>query len=362
MKTVELGGASKTTTTPLQVPLVTCLSIKENIVTCDQHEAFCQALNGRQGFVVHHDTSAHTTEGFGSHARGSLFPLIHIGVRLGLIPLFDNTSLVRNRGRDYSAVGDVAGFLGFETRFDVASLADSCQVVDINTWTDLQIGSACGDASVLADMLAAYLESIRNTSKKHLLVILYGSFKYMDASVHVYEWLCERTSTWRSNKSSHDLHVAVHIRVPEEWCHSSWKEANSVDKFVETLDALFSIDPREFMGHSYLEVFTEEGFTSDNEQRLRIKFPHVVVHRGSSETILSDLRSMACADIFIASSSHFSAFAGYLCGPDCLIILANENENAYFEPHKKLGCRVFHRDHPQINSAIKEIIRRRHER
>jgi hypothetical protein len=259
-------------------------------------------------------------------------------------------------------VGNVAGFLGFETRFDVDSLADSCQVVDINTWTDPVIGSACGDASVLADMLAEYLESVRSTSEERLLVVLYGSFKYMDASVHVHEWLCERTSTWRSNKSSHGLWVAVHIRVPEEWCHSSWKEANSVDKFVETLEALYSIDPREFMEHSHLEVLTEESFTSDDEQRLRVKFPHVVVRRGSSETILSDLRSMASADIFVASSSHFSAFAGYLRGPDCLIILANERENEYFEPHKKLGCRVFHRNHPQINSAIKEMIRQRNER
>jgi hypothetical protein len=275
---------------------------------------------------------------------------------LELVPLYDNASLVQNRGRNYSAVGDVAGFLGFETTLDVASLADCCQVVDVNTWTDPVMGSACGDATVLADMLAEYIESMRNISeKKPLLVVLCGSFTYMDASVHVHEWLCERTNEWRShNRNTSRLFVAVHIRVPEEWCHSGWKEVNSVDKFMRTLEALFGID--EFMNLCDLDVYTELSFTSKDEDKLRDKFPQVVVHRGSSETILSDLKAMAKADIFVASSSHFSALAAYLCGPDCLLILANDKENEYFEPHKKLGCRVFHRNHPLFKSAVTEKI------
>lgn len=301
---------------------------------------------GHKGFITHQDIS-HTSEGLGSHARGNIFPLLQIALDADLIPVFDNSGTYGNLGRDYSKL-DVSRFLDFDRRYELSLLYAYCDILELNTWSDT-LGSACGDCTVLSEIIHNYMGQ-RGENEKPLLVVLYGTIKYIDPVPSVHRWLSARSVAWKSELDEHVLRIAIHLRVPEVWCTARWKSDNDCSNVVEVLTALIDIDPR--LLHVKIEMFTESSFPQELACLMTESCPNLTIRRGTTETVLDDIKEMACADIFIASCSHFSAFVGYLCTPACIIILANK-EDGYFTQHMNLGCNVVTID----NVEFAEIVR-----
>jgi hypothetical protein len=353
--------------------------LQQNSDHCDFDIRRSALRENNRGFIVHDDTGGYTTEGFGSHARSCLFPLVHIALATQLVPVFSNEGLARNRARDYAQL-DVAGAFGFNTRFTAQQLTacftdeNNKRIIHVNTWSDPNLGSACGDAKVLAQLLNDHLLS-SGANKKNgddgepWLIVLYGCLKYMDPTPRVHHWLQERSLHWKEQLYGPNdyFRVAIHIRVPEEWCPQFWKDANHVDKFASALEVIYnSTNPTERKGGDNqsnplsvkVDVFTEDRFPVEAETDLQLicRPDNIVctIYRGSSASILTDLQTMSCADILVASSSHFSAMAGYLCTSSCLIVPV-DHQNEYFEPHSKaLGCTVLPIGHPCLPNAIQK--------
>eukprot|EP00978_Attheya_sp_CCMP212_P021346 scaffold62187_cov37-Attheya_sp.AAC.2 len=329
-----------------------------------------------RGFLVHDDIN-YTTEGFGSNARGNLFPLIHIALATRLVPIYSNKGLARNRGRDYKDL-DVAKVFGFEDRFSVEQLSDifhtgtenQKRIIEVNTWTDRSLGSACGDATILVEMINEHISLLDNGKDENgdedqqpWLIILYGALRYINPSPAVHSFLQKRSIQWKKqlqllDKQHKDcFRIAMHIRVPEEWCPQVWKDVNHVDKFESALRVIHDSIAKDQNTFSSIkvDVFTEDRFSIEAESKLRCILPKdttFTIQRGSPTTILSDLQTMACADVLVVSSSHFSALAGYLCTPSCLIVLADD-QNDYFDTHTRvLGCTVLPVGCPELPRAI----------
>lgn len=291
---------------------------------------------GRRGFITHRDTS-HTSEGWGSHARGNIFPFVQIALANNLIPIYDSASTADTLGRDYSQL-DVPSFLGFDCRYTESELCEQCTVLEVSTWSDPR-GHACGDVSQISDIVGELLSEY--VGEKPVLIVLYGVIRFVDPTPSVHSWLQHRAEEWRQQLSPTDIRVAVHVRVPEEWCTALWKADNGFNNIMEALSAMHAADPRSLMGH--INLYTEISFPAEAEIEFIEKNPNATVHRGTSDSLLNDMKALACADILIASCSHFSAFAGYMCSPDSLIILANK-DNEYFHQHIELGCKVLTTD------------------
>ena len=253
-----------------------------------------------RGYLVHWDTNP-TSEGLGSHCRGSLFPLLHIAIRVGdgFLPIWrtENASWQNNLARDYSML-DIGHCFGLEKR-SFEDKDDDCLILEIHTWTDKQIGSCCGDAHLLAESIHNYLQRMKN------------------------------------NQSSSVLRVAAHVRVPEDFCGAGWKEDNSIKRLTHGLQKLQGL----LNDHNWeLNVYTEASFRNEDEVTLKNVIGHVHVHRGSTETLLSDMKEMATADLFLPSASHLSALVGYLSTGGIILTLASRLE--YFQCHADLGSHV----------------------
>lgn len=269
------------------------------------------------GYVLHdhYDT---TSEGLGSHARGVIYPVIHVALQNGLEPVFDSP-YVGNTARDYSEL-DIASFFGLSSP-DL----DNCELLEVSTWTDPVVGSAYGDAQELADLLGLYLRQRPCRTDKPLLIRLMGTLRYMNPSPVVYQWLQQRSENWQP--PSRRLQIVAHVRVPEDFCPQSWKDDNHIS---HVLSALQDLPDDNFD----LDVHTEEGFSIDDEQLLRSRYPQAHIHRGNASTLLEDLRNMASADLFIPSASHLSALAAYLSHG--VVLIDPRRHGNYFHPHAQL--------------------------
>jgi len=294
-----------------------------------------------KGYVVY-DQNDEASEGLGSHSRGILFPLLHIAIVNGLQPLLEHKTYCCD-GRNYSRLDLNNAFLGGSID-DVPAprTVPHLQEYRIDVWADPVLGSACGDAKLLANLIRDYLSNKTPVRQQKAMIVLRltGHFRYMDPSPVVYRWLQDRSLLWKqaqSNAHSSRLRIAGHIRVPEEFCPLFWKEENNVDKIIEALDFLQS-NGLNLDDSCDIEVFTETTFSTTTELLLHERYKQITIFRGTDETVLHDLQSLATADIMIPAASFLSALAGYLSHG--LIILPHRSRDRYFEAHCKLGSQI----------------------
>jgi hypothetical protein len=285
------------------------------------------------GYVIH-DHPDVTSEGFGSHARGVLFPLLHVALVNQLQPIVWRHAYSLNTARNYSDL-KVAAFLGVSEDMPL----NNVKVIEINTWSDPVVGSACGDASVLADLIHEYLKEFDTDERSALMIRLVGALRYMNPTERVWRWLQRCSQEWKRNsdQSSKRMRIAAHVRVPEHFCPQSWKDDNHVSKLCHALENFLKASGL-LMEECELAVYTEARFSLDDERLVRSQYQQARIHRGTSKSLLGDLEAMATADIFIPSSSYFSAIAGYLSHG--LILLSDSSRWEYFKPHFDLGCHI----------------------
>jgi hypothetical protein len=323
-----------------------------------------------RGYLVHEHPDQ-TSEGFGSHARGVLFPLLHIALINHLEPIFSEHNYSGNTAREYSNL-DVHSFLNIQKEIPKSAATTTEQQqqnnykeITINTWTDPIVGSACGDGNVLVSLIQDYLqqqEEEQNTNGP-IIIRLVGTLRYMNPSKEVYNWLQERSLAWNSSSNTnsnsqetgnHDnadnkdrrLRIAAHVRVPEEFTPQSWKDENNIWKLMDALSALQANglnldgdgDDADDDGDCDIAVYTEERFSVDDEKLLLERFRNIRIFRGTNQTLLADVQALASADILIPSSSHLSAIAGYLSHG--LLVLSHSSRWDYFAHHQELGCRM----------------------
>jgi hypothetical protein len=285
-----------------------------------------QRMEGVQGYLIH-DHLDHTSEGFGSHARGVLYPLLHIALSNQLLPILPHYLYEANTARDYSALRSLADFLSLPKEVPPTTV---CHEIEINTWSDPVVGSACGDGTLLASLIQDYLNKSKQPDSAPLILIrLVGALRYMHPTKVVYDFLQSRSLIWNENRLDGRLRIAAHVRVPEEFCPETWKDDNHHKHLIYALRSL----ERHIVAVEKCDVvvYTEEAFSETNEMELQEHFPNARVVRGTSSTLLENIRALATADVLIPSSSHFSAIAGYLSHG--LIVLSNPSRWEYFKPH-----------------------------
>jgi hypothetical protein len=236
--------------------------------------------------------------------------------------------------------------------------SDTHHEMTINTWTDRIVGSACGDGIVLAKLIGDFLNNREENDGKYsnkaaenafmethshppIIIRLAGSLRFMDPSKEVWSFLQGRSLRWQlrdSAKMSSTPHfrVAAHIRVPEDFCPQFWKDDNNVMRLLSALDEMkeYGLEAEK----CDLDVYTEDRFTDADEDILRRRYKNARIHRGSPETLLHDVKRMATSDVFVPSSSHLSAIAGYLSHG--LIWISHESRWGYFDTHRGLGCNL----------------------
>jgi hypothetical protein len=364
---------------------------------------------------VRHVDENRTGEGLGSHARGSLYPLLRVALALQWQILWHHASEAFGKdnqtrpfygdelqglgewmfGQDDYGDGDGVGKLVTFESLDRSRLT----VVNIDLNDDVRLGRILGYAGILISSIQNFIEEhgsdafygvnvARNTDqRKDLLVVisLNGRFQYQDdPSPQVLRWLQNKGQQWRKwnrkvtgvGVTTVPIRVAVHIRVPEDYCSQEWKDANNISHAVQALKVLKqewsrlltkrqasdeqcnSSSNRKRIPYLSLHVFTEEVFSQYLEATLRREvddlqfFPSpsdpdqsgassIRIHRQTP--LLETVQSMATADIFIPASSYLSAFAGFFHASavasvdtiPSLIIMPEEStrRNKYFAPH-----------------------------
>jgi hypothetical protein len=288
-----------------------------------------------RGSIVH-DHTHYTNEGFGSLARNMIYPIIHIASTCHLLPHIARTMYDYNSARpNYKThLQSVSTFLSLPEYNPITSDVDSTVVVElqVNTWTDPNIGSCCGDAVMIAKHLFDFLNQYNpaqlesNTTKQVWFVIrLIGAIRCMDPTPLVFEWLQQLSNTWKlqpkqerfllhhnnneestcdntsvtetihSSMKTSPLRIVAHVRIPEDFTCQNWKEDNHIDKLYLTLDTVLNhIDNRSFI--ITIEIYTEEQFTVLDEQQLMERYQKSVrtvqIHRGTTETLLKDIQNM----------------------------------------------------------------------
>jgi hypothetical protein len=304
-----------------------------------------------RGWIVHQHPDE-TSEGCGSHARGVLYPIIHIAQANGLEPVFSTKDAFgNNTARDYSKL-DVTSFLNLRHDFP-ENKSTKYHTLTVNTWSDRTIGSACGDGRILATLLGDYLEQLDKENYDDIeleyIIYLVGAIRYMDPTPEVYQFLQDNSSRWSVDKTTNQndlkrrkLRVTAHVRVPEDFCPQQWKDDNHISKLFPALKKLKQLmsyrEDDNVEKDLELSIYTEERFSKEDEALLKEYYPLANVYRGNSDTLLSDVKALSSADILIPSSSHLSAMAGYLAHG--LIVLSDPSRWDYFQPHKELGCHI----------------------
>jgi hypothetical protein len=305
---------------------------------------------------IQQDYIHYTNEGFGSLARNIIYPILHIAVSCALHPQISNLSYHYNSARP-SYKTDLQSIADFLCIDPTCSINSGSEIVDleVNTWNDPQIGACYGDGRAIALQLNKYLNRHDASPGCWFVIRLVGAIRCMDPTPEAFAWLHTVSDAWCKHpgyrypstqpNTHHDneLRIAAHVRVPEAFTSSGWKEDNHVKKLYGVLDSLFE----NLRGWQWtncpalsLEIYTEEQFLIDDEQMMHAKYSTkncaVCVYRGSTSTILQDIQHMVTADLFIPSSSHFSAFCGYLTHN--IILISDPSRWEYFSPHAQLGC------------------------
>jgi hypothetical protein len=300
-----------------------------------------------RGYLVHEHPDQ-TSEGFGSYARGVLFPLLHIALTNHLEPIFSEHNYSGNTAREYSNL-NVHSFLNILKEIP-KNAAEHYKEITINTWTDPIVGSACGDGKVLVSLIQDYLQQ-QNTNGP-IIIRLVGALRYMNPSTDVYHWLQDQSLAWNKNiqngnlNKDHRLRIAAHVRVPEDFTPQSWKDENNIWKLVGALSAL-QANGLNLDDDCDIAVYTEEHFSVNDEKIIFERFRNVRVLRGTNQSLLADVRALASADILIPSSSHLSAIAGYLSHG--LLVLSHSSRWDYFAHHQELGCQMVEVSDPKQN-------------
>lgn len=313
-----------------------------------------------RGYLVHEHPNQ-TSEGFGSHARGVLFPLLHIALTNHLEPIFSEHTYSGNTAREYSNL-DVHSFLNIKKETPSNTAAGHYKELTINTWTDSIVGSACGDGKILTSLIQDYLQQQeQNTAIGGPIIIrLVGALRYMNPSAEVYHWLQDQSFPWNKNiqnrddNKNHRLRIAAHVRVPEEFTPQSWKDENNIWMLIGALSAL-QANGLNLDDDCDIAVYTEEHFSVNDEKLILERFPNIRVLRGTNQSLLADVRALASADILIPSSSHLSAIAGYLSHG--LLVLSHSSRWDYFAHHQELGCRMVEVSDPKgvLANQLEEI-------
>ena len=182
----------------------------------------------------------------------------------------------------------------------------------------------------------------------------------------------EDTATCDSDaQSQRHLTVAVHIRYPEDYCTDTWKQANSIDHPLDTLERMTQcLESLALEVNMTIDVYTEESFPHELEQdfgRRLEKFlvQGSVVHFHRQTPLLSTVQGMATADVFVPASSYLSAMAAFFS--NSLVVLPDEEtrRTQYFAPHLKEGCptRIVQAQHTELlTQALAKVCRVQDER
>lgn len=326
-------------------------------------------------YVRHHDPNM-TGEGLGSHARGTLYPLLRIAQRFDWEIVWESQSpcwqsnQTRPEYRDECA--DLGPWLGFVQQYKDLD-QNSLTVVPIDLENDQRLGRILGYAGILINSIDEYRQqygddvfyclpsSNRHDDKKNenlqgrhlkqnynILISLHGRFQYQDdPTASAIQWMQSRAMTWKNKEKEKQqvqqqqivvqekqrIKIVAHIRVPEDYCSQEWKDANSVEHVLFTLQTiqqqLDGLDGNYI--ESVLYVYTESAFSDDNEAILREQWPDLILRKQTP--LLDAVQQMATADIFVPGCSYLSAFAGFF--QTSLIVLPNEDirHTKYFAPH-----------------------------
>ena len=262
-------------------------------------------------YITHRDTNSFTNEGLGSHARGSIYPLLNIATATGYTPVLDNDTFWSNSGRNYKGI-NFSEFFSIDDK-----VPDGCSEILIDTWKE-----AFGQTEQLIDII----RSLIIDSKIATLVILSGPLRYVNPSIEVFDWFHNRCSRWHIKDQPT---LAVHIRRGDMDV-----EVNQLDWFLSAIEIVVRFIPQ-----IPVTIVTEENFTKTEEKELSDRFSHITLTRGGTTSMLKDVKTLASSSILIASKSYFSALAGFL-GPNHGIIIVNE-ENDYFQTHVDIRHNVY---------------------
>ena len=262
-------------------------------------------------FITHQDTNSFTNEGLGSHARGSVYPLLNIALATGLKPVLSNETFWSNSRRNYKRIN-------FATFFNInEEIPDGYIVIEIDTWK-----AGFGRTE---DLIETILD-LKLDSKATSLIVLSGPLRYVNPSSEVLSWFHTNCSKWHVNG---DITMAVHIRRGDMDVN-----LNQIDWFIDAMNTV-----NKFIPQIPTKIVSEENFSTEEESEVRNQFPWVTLSRGGTDTILNDLKILAGAKILIGSKSYFSALAGYL-GPEDGIIIVDEGNN-HFQTHKEIRNNVY---------------------
>ena len=262
-------------------------------------------------YITHQDTNSFTNEGFGSHARGSIYPLLNIALETGLTPVLNNETFWSNSGRNYQGI-NFSQFLGIDK-----NIPEGCSEITIDTWK-----SSFGYTGGLIDEIL----SLSNNDENSDLIVLSGPLRYSNPSAKVISWFNSQFSKWHEKKL---VSMSIHIRRGDMEISK-----NQSDWFIEAIKTVNKVIPQIPM-----TIVTEENFSAEEEAKFREKFSWIEVKRGGTSTILEDIKILATSKILIGSKSFFSALAGYLASEEGIIII--DEDNSYFDCHKEIRNNVY---------------------
>jgi len=90
-----------------------------------------------------------------------------------------------------------------------------------------------------------------------------------------------------------------------------------------------------------IHIYTELGFTDEEERNVLELHPHATIFRGDDTTLLSDIKRMAASDVLITSkSSLLSQFVAHICDMKTIKIVHKTDRNRY----KALSSVMYHDD------------------
>lgn len=281
-----------------------------------------------RGYLVHEHPDQ-TNEGFASSVHTHLFPFLHIALTCNLQPIIScNPSKI-------SATDDsvyLSNFNEFLSIPDESSLpTNNVREVVIHTWSGNHYAN--GDPNLVAqEILDDYFEHYKDN--RVLVVQLQGPLRSTDPTPIVYKWLQDRSLQWNGSKNS-SLRIAAHVGgYDDEDSTHSFHGSRVGTLLLATLDKLklvgFKVEKCE------LDIYSEKSLPLEDELMLRQKYSSVRVHSCSDKTLLSDIKAMAVADMFIPSSCFLSAFIGYLTHG--VIVISDESRWQYFRCHRELRC------------------------
>ena len=262
-------------------------------------------------FITHQDTNSFTNEGFGSHARGSIYPLLNIAISTGLKPVLNNETFWSNSGRNYKGINFSEFF-----RID-QNVPNGCSEIIIDTWK-----SAFGCTEGLIDEILKVI----NDGNEADLIILSGPLRYVNPTPKALQWFNSQFSQCHIQK---DITMAVHLRRGDMDASE-----NQIDWFIDAMKVVNKHIPQIPM-----TIVTEENFSMEEEAKFKNEFSWIKVSRGGTDSVLEDVKTLASSKILIGSKSFFSALAGYLATEDGIIIV-NE-DNVYFNCHNEIRNNVY---------------------